>query len=73
MKGLHGLWGLPLLSSSLTQLPFPGSQETLSVQRSHRWQLGLLGSHHCAGPWLHRPRAPSGPWPSLPSVASVQL
>lgn len=63
---LHGSVGAPLLSVSLTQLPFPGSQEAVSVQRSHRWQLGLLGSHHRARPWLHCPGAPSRPWASLP-------
>lgn len=73
MKGLRGSVGAPIALHLPDSAAFPGSQETLSVQRSHRWQLGLLGSHHCAGPWLHRPRAPSGPWPSLPSVASVQL
>lgn len=35
MVVLHGSVGAPLLSVSLTQLPFPGSQEAVSVQRSH--------------------------------------
>ena len=68
MVVLHGFGGGSYCfpSPSLTQLPFPGYQEAVPVQCSHGWQPGLLGSHHCAGPWLPCPGASSGPWASLP-------